>query len=186
MHVCAEVLSALPSTWWLVCTVERAPLCPPAPLPPPLPTGPPPHRAPSPLSPLPTVPPPHCAPLLTVSRFMSPPDTPTMVGKPSSRATTAKWDSRLGEGQRQSLHGRRLHTTDCPTHVPAYLPRSITSPEHNGYSGTQPGSVRAVTRISPLRLIKCYFIQCSTPNPHLFYSVTGEGGCIVTEMSELL
>ena len=32
-----------------------------------------------------------------------------------------------------------------------YLPLSMTSPEHSGYSGTHPGSVLAVTKISPFK-----------------------------------
>ena len=37
------------------------------------------------------------------SLFMSPPDTPTMVGRPSSLATTAEWERRLqgGRGERK-------------------------------------------------------------------------------------
>ena len=65
----------------------------------------------------------------TLILFIKPPDIPTMVGRPSSRATTAECDSKL--------------------------PLSIARPEQRGYRGTQPGSVRAVMRISPFK----FYIQ---------------------------
>ena len=40
-----------------------------------------------------------CTIMPVLSLFMRPPDTPTMVGSPSSLATTAEWDSKLEGGK---------------------------------------------------------------------------------------
>ena len=89
----------------------------------------------------------------TLSLFMSPPDTLTTVGRPSSRATTAECESRLhgacvtdkereGQGPKQSWLPASLagwaNVYDLQQFMYqgisrlAYLPLSITSPEQSG------------------------------------------------------
>lgn len=69
--------------------------------------------------------------LLTVSRFMSPPETPTMVGRPSSRATTAEWDSKLRRKGAELTTGKPSQHTNFttlsppPTPTPTHLPPSF-------------------------------------------------------------